>query len=504
MGLGKYATGRRFIGSSPLAEVSSVNNLKIETDLPIRIPRDRFFSISLNTNVPRSEVPRWCEALSDAVLAQEHGLCSGYEPHYSEDKCICHHHWHLDYQGQPHGLLVSLWMKIGPSSLTELMAFVSAGQGIHTEDDIVMNATDLDRVVMSLETVFARQSDVLAGHCDPHYVCWFLEGLARFEEVHSEGGITILPSCSVEGSLVTPLVIEVRALNSKIARDRSFRDMSLIRALFELVSGNLWSTHKPPKTSGDDPYVLNTAPEQCQLRQMLGAQDISSKQKEFQFLGDQYAKAALKMVTSEYLDKTPDLLNSLLAYTEGQQVGRIHPVLAGIAYFASVSSLAKDASCKGDVTCSKCGLLRDFRHKPEGEVNQVIRFLSDTVFKGRNWPSEDVRKCLQAFHRTQRSAFVHQAHRVFADLSQERYCGPLWPSVGSTVHEEIIAREVLSNVRQMARLLLLYQLKMRDDAFSAIFEGEMEGFKIARFLNTAIFNVGPISISLQVPRPAGF
>ena len=134
----------------------------------------------------------------------------------------------------------------------------------------------------------------------------------------------------------------------------------------------------------------------------------------------------------------------------------------------------------------------------------MTKFLGENVFKGRAWPVDDVRTCLQYFHRNMRSAFVHQARLVLGRDGKGHYTGPLWPSKDSLISEETIHAEALLNVKSLARLAILFWLSKYESAFSAKLAAEVAGYRVLRFPGLWQYRIGPVSVHLGIPRPAEF
>ena len=474
----------------------------IHISFPLRIRKGTALSITIHLSIPRREVPGFCEAFCDVI--SDVGLCSAYEPHYMADKCLCNYAWHIRHGGQEHGLLVVVWVPIGNEGIADLRVFVSAGQGLEAEDEIILEASDFDRLKHSIEAILDRVQLLRQGHCETWHVCWFLEGICLVTRSVREGPLSIFPSCRVDGKTITPFVVLFKAVNRSLARSRSSRYILLVRSILEVLSQNSWTFHRPEQANGDE-CTFAVEPDQDRVYSLLvHHESVTDDERRLSFHADEYVQAGMRLAISGHLDADPLLLNSLLAFADAMDVERKHPVLACIAYFASLSSMATDQSCDGEVSCSKCGELRGFRHKRWGEAILVTKFLEGSIFKGRDWPAEDVRKCLQDFHRNMRSAFVHQARPVLDRGREEQYSGPLWPSEESLLHEETHHVEVLYNVKTLASLAILYHLSKYDDVFSAKLQAEIADFKLLQFSTCARFRVGPISVRLGIPRPAEF
>jgi hypothetical protein len=181
--------------------------------------------------------------------------------------------------------------------------------------------------------------------------------------------------------------------------------------------------------------------------------------------------------------------------------------LASVAFVAALGIFSKRKACAGEVECSNCGPLQNFRHDLIGERASLFAALVELFgLKAQDPHFKELDNLLIRVYRDQRSAYVHGAKLRHRELTR-RSIRNAQPDATDPFSEEFLRGLDLYSVAQMTRRAVLKfmaqqsRVEADDDLFL------ITPFKVmaAMPVNSQISLPGNVWVRLEtasVPTPA--
>lgn len=167
---------------------------------------------------------------------------------------------------------------------------------------------------------------------------------------------------------------------------------------------------------------------------------------------------------SEYYSRIPvdirsDFDNSLFAYyTAKDLTDRRFFTVATVALIAALKTFRRPRKCPGEVQCSKCGTLQNFKHNEIGEAASMGEQLSSLFgLDPANEQSGKMRQTIKRTYERHRSAYVHDAvvrHGEFKDAGPRFEC----PGAHSPFSDQLVSHNDLSTLELLTRRALLQHM----------------------------------------------
>ena len=170
----------------------------------------------------------------------------------------------------------------------------------------------------------------------------------------------------------------------------------------------------------------------------------------FKWIWSQYNKI--------YSMENETLVTVLLAYYAGKSIQKQQPTLALISYIAVLNSLAKRAiqKCPGEITCSRCGVLSDFKHNIIGDRAAIESTVSNILELGAlPEKQKELKNLIKRVFYDQRSAFVHGAELRHGEFHQGDQFPLSFPTINEPVGDLFIYKNDLISLEWVVRLTLL-------------------------------------------------
>jgi len=421
---------------------------------------------NVSVNVPREELPEFCQALEAVVISREGGYF--YWPRYEEGITRCRYDWTLNVTRDRFGARLALVFDINSNDLTSISAALMTAR--NNQDHVPLLTIRMqNRAISEIKRLIRDAGGVLSGEAlKPYYPLFYVQwptGVSLTTRV-SSGALNVYPSVyDANGNKnLSAVAIESNAFSLSHARSLTASPSDQLVALASLILDRSVKAEnvKRPRRGGykdvhlELPTIQDAYPRLRQYRpshQSALGNDIK--------LPIKIVLELLGLITS---DTTDPLWRSIHAYSSGLDLDGHHPTLASVAYVAALSAFTSSEDCAGTVNCSVHGDRP--RHPLISESEAVTNLIASEL--SLNGSSRNiVSKLLRAVYGRQRSSFVHDAVLRHDELRVGNMeVGR--PEVTTTTSDALVFKEELMSLRVLTRRVILAQLSRISDTVNDI------------------------------------
>jgi hypothetical protein len=415
--------------------------------------------------------PLICQAWIEKV--NESGVSATYNPHYSKESFVCSYHFHLSFRNNVFGLLLSFWWEIKPQADNQTIeVYLMAGQDLEHEDQIELDRSDIEYLNRNLNDILSSVHAKTSAEPKTAWILYFIEGPMQNTQTTDKDTHRILHTRRLSNNkLLTPVALSFTSVLPEQIHVGTIDMLMEIIIILEVLLENTLKLETPILVNANSKgsLIYDTCPDDAMVSNLIPDSTLVPCCNGIPIDISKWAPAIIDIVESECLRRPENrtIMNALNAFHDGLHSESNAPMLAGIAFFATLASFTQKETCDGTVLCTKCGK-RD-PHEKTGEVNRVISKL-EKAFGDIEWSKEVYRKNLKLFHTHYRSAFVHSAVTRFNTINPAKLDQPLWPTENSLIHPHTLGLESLINVRNLARLLVVNKLVEWDKRFLELYD----------------------------------
>ncbi|MFC1713303.1 hypothetical protein ACFL6S_06540 [Candidatus Poribacteria bacterium] len=415
-------------------------------------------SVNLEVDISRSEIPLICWAF-DMAMSERLGA-SFYYPRLPEGSTRCRYEWFLRYQKEPHGIRISTFFDVGDEDLRELPFLISWGPKFLSNIGTLFDKVAQKRIVKEVESVWKDVNIVVRE--EPSAIWSFLShidlppGRSIADTVTSEL-ITVYSAMKHkrEEIVLSAVAAHLPAHSRFQAVDTGLSVLDKFIALLSLLAGTSIERTRvrwPKAFKYRNTFEGRNIPK----GRLYSMTSCAPAPESYQDLTEMVRIAVNLMEQASVMDDR-SLWDSINAYAAGQEVMKRQPTLSSVAFIASLAAFSKGTKCKGDVTCSRCGVLKNFRHDLIGERAAIVQTVKETLpIELSDKEAESLDDLIKAVHSKQRSAFVHDAILRHAELDKQ-YLRLGRPGEARIIPSELEYMEDLYSIWEIARKTLLYK-----------------------------------------------
>ncbi len=431
------------------------------------------WSVKLEINIPRHEIPLVCSAF-DIIMSERFGW-SLYYPRFPDKSTRCRYECFLSYKKDPYGIRISTYFDVGNKDIKELPFLLSWGPRFASNAGTQFSKATQKRIVEEIQSVWTDINKIIRE--EPRIIWTFLSHIdlppgSGIEHIVASDFITVYPSVrhKKEGILLSAVGVHIPAHFRAQAKNIGLPIFDKFIALLSLLAGTpiTKARVKWPKN-----FKFNNAFEgkECSLERIYPITRYLIAPRQHSDLTD-IVKIAVDLMSHPSIANDKVLWQSINAYVAGQEIKQSQPTQASVAFIASLAAYSKRLKCDGDVTCSKCGNLRNFRHDLVSEKDALIETIRNALLiELESEEMATLRNLIKDVHSKQRSAFVHDAVLRHAELDNERVqLGH--PEESRIIREELEFMEDLNSIQEIARRVLLHRLLPFDKRIQAILDSE--------------------------------
>lgn len=431
-------------------------NLPTEFDVFFEYEFEGFLKIRVK--IPRERAPLVCSAF-DIVMLERRGA-SFYYPRFHGNKTRCRYEWFLNYQKDPYGIRISTYFDVGDEDIEELPFMLSWGPRFASSIGTPFNKQTQKRVTKEIKSVLMDINRII--HEKTPKIWTFLSHVklppgTGIEQTITSEFITVYNSVQhkKEGNLLTAISINLPAhFGAQVKRAGTPIFDKFITLLSLLIGASIKKARtKWPKKfkfkevfEGKGVPIGKIYPMICYKiapRQHFDLTDIT--------------KIAIDLMAQQSFINDQVLWRSINAYVSGQEIKQSQPTLSSTAFIASLAAYSSKRQCDGEVTCSKCGNLKDFHHDLVSERYSLIEIIKNVLqIETDSDKARDLHNLIGDVYYEQRSAFLHDAVLRHAELDKDVQLGH--PEKNKIVSKELKFKEDLDSIQRIARRVLLFRL----------------------------------------------
>lgn len=430
-------------------------------------------SMKLEVNIPRQEIPLVCSAF-DIIMSERFGG-SFYYPRFPDKRTRCRYEWFLSYKRDHYGIRISTYLDVGNEDIVELPFLLSWGPRFASNVGTPYSKAIQKKIIEEIHSVWADINKII--HEEPRIIWTFLSHIdvppgRGIEHIVDSNVITVYPSAQhkKEGGMLSAVGVHIPAHFRAQAKNIGLPIFDKFIALLSLLVGNPITKSKvkwPKNFKFNDAFEGKDAP----MEQIYPMTRYKIAPRQHSDLTD-VVKIAVDLISQPSIANDEVLWQSINAYVAGQEIKQSQPTLSSVAFIASLAAYSKEMKCDGNITCSKCGNLNNFRHNLVSEKNALIETIGNALPIELDFEEmETLRNLIRDVYSKQRSTFVHDAKLRHAELDKENVqLGH--PEESRIVCETLEFMEDLNSIQEIARRVLLHRLAPFDKRIQAIFDSK--------------------------------
>jgi hypothetical protein len=367
--------------------------------------------------IPRPEADRFVRSLHD--LALEKNGAAHYFTTKDNAHTDCRYEFSVRVGSNPHGARVLLQIRVGDADVTQalLHAFLHSAEGTLTALTSG-NKRLLARVQTSgIQFLIDATLRFVTPPTLHDSVVFYLkfagrEALCRPVELLG-GGAVVLPTRFTPKDLhrLSPVLVRVHASSRQDAKSRALREISRITALFTTA---LSTEVKTELVRFEGRRRVPEAVEEplTDLESLYSKRWIAPSGEWDDTPLRQRLEGIVHLFGSLPPERAETAENAMFAFSAAVQFLHKHPTVAIVALIAALGALTKGMreSCSGEVGCSACGKLHNFRHDLVGERVSIVKLVADFYqLEPQSKNRRAMEKLIARMYSEQRSSYVHGA-----------------------------------------------------------------------------------------------